>query len=207
MSSVPPKPQLFARGPRVGRHIAAEVEIFPCTKRVPMLQGFTEWLTGTGASAMFSDTTRFATWLIIPVSQCVHLICVAIVMISVGMLNLRLLGVAGTRQSFAELAVHLMPWIWADLTVLFVTGTIQTVAEPGRELLNVGFKTKMVLLMCAVAITLVYENTVKKDPNYWERSPERRKMAQVLASISLVLWIGIASAGRLIAYLDLRHEQ
>jgi len=172
-----------------------------------MLQGFTEWLTGTEASAVLSDTTQFATWLIIPVSQCIHLICVAIVMISVGLLNLRLLGVAGARQSFAQLADHLMPWIWAALTVLFITGTIQTVAEPGRELLNIGFKTKMVLLMCAVAITVVYQTTIRKDPKYWDRSPERRKMAQMLASISLVLWIGIAAAGRLIAYLDLRHEQ
>src|SRR5579864_9142685 len=166
-----------------------------------MLEGFTEWLTGTEASGVFSDTTQFATWLIIPVSQCIHLICVAIVMISVGVLNLKLLGVAGTRQTFAQLAGHLMPWIWAALTVLFITGTVQTVAEPGRELLNIGFKTKMVLLVCAVAITLIYENTARKDPNYWERSTERRKKAQALASISLVMWIGIAAAGRLIAYL------
>jgi len=170
-----------------------------------MLEGFTEWLSLSRTTAIFSDTTSFWTWLIIPISQCVHIICVAIVMISVGMLNLRLLGIGGMRQSFAELARDLMPWIWGALTLLFITGTIQTVAEPGRELLNVGFRTKMVLLAATVAITLVYERTVKKDPHYWEHSPERRKMAQVLATLSLVFWIGIAAAGRLIAYLDVRH--
>ena len=172
-----------------------------------MLEGFTEWLEATPLSAVLSDTTNFWTWLIIPVSQCIHIVCVAIVMISVGILNLRLLGIAGMRQSFAQLAGHLMPWIWGALTILFITGAIQTIAEPGRELPNIGFRTKMILLMITVAITLVYEWTVKKDPNYWEQSVERRKMAHVLATVSLVAWIGIAAAGRLIAYMDMRQAQ
>jgi len=171
-----------------------------------MFQGFVDWLQGTSLAAFLSDTTNFWTWLIIPVSQSIHIVCVAIVMMSVGILNLRLLGIAGTRQSFAQLAGHLMPWIWSALIVLFITGTVQTIAEPGRELLNIGFKTKMVLLIVTVIITMVYENNVKKDPQYWEH-PDRRRMAQVLATISLVLWIGIVAAGRMIAYLDMRQEQ
>jgi hypothetical protein len=172
-----------------------------------MLEGFTEWLSTSHLSAVFSDTTSFATWLIIPVSQTIHILCVAIVMISVGILNLRLLGMAGKRQTFAQLAAHLLPWVWSALIILFITGCIQTIAEPGRELLNIGFKVKMSLLVITVAITMVYEHTVRKDPNYWEHSPERRKMAHVLATVSLVLWVGIAAAGRLIAYLDMRQEQ
>ena len=81
---------------------------------------------------------------------------------------------------------------------------MQTIAEPGRELLNVSFRIKMVLLLITVAITIFYEHAVKGDPNYWEHSLERRKMARMLASFSMVLWFGIAAAGRLIAYLDMR---
>jgi hypothetical protein len=172
-----------------------------------MLEGFSEWLEETPLSMVLADTTNFWTWLIIPVSQCIHIVCVAIVMISVGVLNLRLLGIAGTRSSFAQLAAHLMPWIWGALTILFITGAIQTIAEPGRELPNVGFRTKMVLLMITVTITLIYEWTVKKNANYWELTPERRKMGQVLATISMVAWIGIVTAGRLIAYMDMRQAQ
>jgi len=170
-----------------------------------MLEGFAEWLSLTPANAIFSDTNEFWTWLIIPVSQCIHIVCVAIVMMSVGLLNMRLLGVAGTRQSFAQLSADLMPWFWTGLIVLFLTGTVQTIAEPGRELLNIGFKTKMVLLSVTVLITMFYERSVKRDPNYWS-SPAHRNLANVLATVSLVLWIGIASAGRMIAYLDMRHQ-
>jgi len=168
-----------------------------------MIERFVEWLQETPLSATFSDTTYFWTWLIIPVSQCIHIIAVAIVMMSVALLNLRLLEVPVSQQSFAQLVRHLMPWIWTALAVLLVTGTIQTIAEPGRQLLNIGFRTKMVLLFFSVLITFYYQNSVKKDPDYWSR-PEHRNLAYVLASVSIVFWIGIVSAGRLIAYLDLR---
>jgi hypothetical protein len=170
-----------------------------------MFQGFVEWLERTPASLFLSDTTGFWTWLIIPVSQCIHIVSIAVLLIPVGMLNLRLLGLQKSRQSFAQLAAYFMPWIWTSLIVLFVTGTVQTVAEPGRELLNVGFKVKMVLLAVVVLVTLFYERSVKHDPQYWELSPERRRMGKLLASVSLILWIGIATSGRLIAYLDMRR--
>lgn len=171
-----------------------------------MFQGFVEWLEQTPASLFLSDTTSFWTWLIIPLSQCVHIICIGLLLICVGILNFRLLGIGSDKRSFAQLASALMPWIWTCLIILFLTGTLQTVAEPGRELLNVGFKVKMLLLLTVVIITLFYERSVRKDPQYWEHSPERRRMGQLLASVSLILWIGVAASGRLIAYLDMRHD-
>ena len=171
-----------------------------------MLEDFSEWLTQTQLSAFFADTTHLSTWLIIPLSQTIHILGVAVVMISVGVLNLHLLGIAGTRRSFAQLAGQLIPWIWGALIVLFVTGALQTIAEPGRELLNLGFRVKMVLLLIVAAITLIYQITLGKDPHYWEYTVQRRQAARTLATISLVLWVGIAVAGRLIAYLDMRGE-
>jgi hypothetical protein len=171
-----------------------------------MLEEFSQWLMETDLSTAFADTTHLSTWLIIPVSQCFHILSVAVVMISVGTLNLHLLGLAGRRQTFAQLAHHLIPWIWGALGVLFITGTIQTIAEPGRELLNIGFRVKMVMLLMTVMITIIYQITLNKDPLFWEQSPQRRQTGRVLAAIALVLWVGIAAAGRLIAYLDMRQE-
>jgi len=90
---------------------------------------------------------NFWTWLIIPVSQCIHIVCVAIVMISVGFLNLRLTGIAGTRQSFAPIgrtsdAVDMERFLRS-----YSLRRDPTIAEPGRELPNIGFRTKMILLI------------------------------------------------------------
>lgn len=171
-----------------------------------MLEGFSEWLTNTPVNAFLADTTRMSTWLIVPMSQTIHIVGVAVVMIAVGMLNLRLLGVGVTRQSFAQMSAQYMPWLWGAMIVLLFTGVVQTVAEPGREILNVGFRIKIVLLAIVVAITALYEQRVKSDPNYWDASSARKKTAYKLASLSLVLWVGIAIAGRMIAYMDMRLE-
>ena len=171
-----------------------------------MLQELSDWLTQTSLHEVFSDTTRLETWLIIPISQTAHILGVAIVMIAIGMLNLRLLGVRVTKQSFAELSARWMPWVWTAMVVLFITGAVQTIAEPTRELMNNTFRIKIVMLLIAVGITVLYRAQVKKDAKCWERSNERRALAYTLASVSLVLWLGIVAAGRLVAYVGAIEE-
>jgi len=165
-----------------------------------MLQEFTDWLSHSELTAFLSDTTLLQTWIIIPLSQTIHILGVAVVMISIGVLNLRLLGVGSGSQSFARLTAQLTPWIWSALAVLLFTGVLQTIAEPSRELLNSTFQLKMLLLLAAVAITISYRVTTAKNPNYWDTSLDRRRTGRLLAATSLMLWLGILSAGRLIAY-------
>ncbi len=165
-----------------------------------MLEHITEWLSKSQLHYVFSDTTRLETFLIIPVSQTLHILAVSVVMISIALLNLRLLGIGGKRQSFGLLAHQLIPWIWGALLVLLATGIAQTIAEPARELMNTAFRIKMVLLAVMVAITLVYQRTVFRAPNFWDASPQRRRMAHMLAGVSLTMWFTIAALGRVIAY-------
>jgi hypothetical protein len=166
-----------------------------------MLTWLTDWLAGSYLNGVFSDTTHTATWLIIPVSQSVHILAVAVVMMSVAMINFRLLGLAGTRQSAARLIEQTTPWIWPALVLLLLTGAIQTIAEPRRELLSTVFWLKMSMLLIAVGITVVYRSAMRTNPAYWHRSRGRRNAVRLLAVISLLLWVGIVAAGRLIAYL------
>jgi hypothetical protein len=165
-----------------------------------MLEELSNYLTQTDLKAFLSDTTRMSTWLIIPVSQTVHILSVAAVLMSVAILNVRLLGLAGRRQSFAQWSRQLMPWIWMALAVLLLTGTIQTLAEPTRELLSRTFGIKMLLLLVVVCITAFYARNVRRDPDYWD-GPDHRTLGHALALLSLTLWLGIAAAGRLIAYI------
>ncbi|HEX3484102.1 MAG TPA: DUF6644 family protein [Micropepsaceae bacterium] len=170
-----------------------------------MIDAFSQWLSDTALSSLLADTTHLSTWLIIPLSQCIHILSVAVIMISVCVLNFHMLGIGTRQQTFAQLAGQLIPWTWGALIALFLTGALQTIAEPSRELLNIGFRVKMVMLLITVGITLFYQITLKKDPKYWDVSPQRRQTGRILATFSLFLWVGIAAAGRLIAYLDMRQ--
>lgn len=168
-----------------------------------MLQQFSDWLGQTYLSSVLADTTHMSTWMVIPLSQSLHILAVAFIMISVSVLNLRMLRVTATNSSFAGLTKRLMPGIWAALAVLFITGALQTVAEPSRELLNGTFLLKMVLLLVVVAICAFYQATVRREPKYWELTPQHQRIGTMLATTSLVLWFAILAAGRLIAYVDL----
>lgn len=167
-----------------------------------MIQEFCNWLVDTPLSHLIADNI----W-IIAITQSIHIMTITVIMLGAVMLNLRLLGVAGRSQSFSAMASHFLPWIWVSLVILLITGTILTIAEPGRELLNAAFRIKMVLILIVTGITVHYGRMLRQDAHYWDPGSGHSRKAAVLASLSLFIWVGIVVCGRLIAYMDLRQMQ
>ncbi len=161
------------------------------------LHRFCEWLASTPASSTIQDVT----W-IIPLTQTVHIVCIALLIGSAVMLDLRLFGIAGRGDSIAEAAKRFLPWIWWTLPIFLVTGMILTVGEPSRELENATFVKKMILLACAIVVTGILQATLRRDPTFWETSSARTISVKALALVSLALFISIVFAGRLIAYTN-----
>ena len=165
------------------------------------LHAFAEWLSQT----QISQVVQNVSW-IIPSVQSIHILCIAIVMSAVVMVDLRLLGVIGRGQPTAAYTSRYLTWVWPTLVVLLATGSILITGEPGRSLENPAFQTKMVLLILAMITTAVLQRPTFKDPAFWELTTRRRMSARVLAVISLLLWVGIVFAGRWIAYLNTAGE-
>ena len=135
----------------------------------------------------------------IPTVQTVHIVSIAIVMTSMAMLDLRLVGITGRRQSLAEVSSRFLPWAWVALVVLASSGTILIIAEPGRELINRVFWLKMSLLTAVVILTAFFQTMLRRRNGFWE---QHRAAAVLLGSVSLVMWVGIVAAGRWIAYVE-----
>src|SRR5262245_9810978 len=112
---------------------------------VSMMQ-FSDWLAQTNASM----TIQRQLW-IIPLVQTIHILAIAVVLSSVGMIDLKILGLAGGNQTMTETARRFTPWIWTGLAVLLLSGLILIVGEPVRELGVSVFWVKMGLLLVAVA--------------------------------------------------------
>ena len=162
-----------------------------------MIKSFSTWIADTPLSHLIEDVQ----W-IVPLVQTIHILSIAVVLSGVGMLDLRLLGVAGKRVTISGMAERFLPSIWRALLVLAVTGTVLIVGEPERSLPNVTFHIKMALLAAVIVVTLTFQRTVRKNAEHWDISPTRRRSAQVTALVSMALWLGIAVCGRLIAYTD-----
>jgi uncharacterized membrane protein SirB2 len=158
---------------------------------------FCDWLSLTPLSMLFQTVE----W-IIPAVQSVHILAIAIVMSSVVMVDLRLLGLMGHSQSISGLTRRFLPWVWCALVVLLLTGLVLITAEPRRDLLNPVFQAKMALLAVAIAVTAVFQETVRRNMEFWDLSPRRRWGAWATAIVSLLVWTAIVGCGRWIAYVD-----
>lgn len=159
-----------------------------------MIPEFVDWLSHTYASNVIATVP----W-IIPAVQTVHIMAVTVVMAPMMMFDLRMMGVSGRQRSIAAVADRFIPPIWYALVVLFLTGMILTIGEPGRELLSDAFRLKMILVATVSIITYYVHGKLKKNRGFWD---DHRTAAIVWSAVSLLLWLTILSAGRWIAYLE-----
>ncbi|HTC51429.1 MAG TPA: DUF6644 family protein [Steroidobacteraceae bacterium] len=159
-----------------------------------MIREFCRWLAATALSEHIQDIF----W-VIPTVQIVHIVSIAIVMTSMAMLDLRLVGIAGRRQSLPDMAHRFLPWVWTALVVLLCSGSILIIGEPGRDLLNKVFWLKMSLLAAGVVLTFTFQFMLRRNKTFWDRN---RAAAIALGSVSLLIWIGIIGCGRWIAYVE-----
>src|SRR4029077_12172082 len=137
------------------------------------------WLAATTASEIIQKVL----W-IIPVTQTIHIITVAMVFSSVLMIELRVLGVT-TSQTIEETAHRYVPWIFVGVMVLAVTGSILIVGEPMRSLPSYEFQMKMLYLAIALIFTVWFSRSVHQHAPVWQAAGAGGTQAQA-ASRTLV---------------------
>jgi uncharacterized membrane protein len=161
------------------------------------LRNFSDWLAGTS----LSEVIQTVSW-VIPAIQTIHIVSIAIVVTATFLVSLRVLGVFDTSEPIAALSRRFLSWVWYALLVLFVSGALLVIGEPGRSLMNPVFALKMVMLVVVAVLTLVLQRPLATEAGYWEASARRRLVARGIAVVSLVLWSSIVFAGRWIAYVE-----
>lgn len=161
-----------------------------------MMQHFCDWLSTTALSQLFANTTWF-----VPTVQTIHILSIAVVVTTLGMLDARLLQLTRKPPQLPEMASSFLPWTWRALGVLLVTGTLLTITEPSRELMNWAFRVKMVMVVLLALLTLGFQVALRKNPAFWSASAARRRAGGVLGVVSLCLVVSIVVAGRWIAYV------
>ena len=137
-----------------------------------------------------------------PILQSIHIIAVATLFASIGMISLRFLRLAVPSQSPSEMIGRLAPWMWTSLFALLLTGSAFVIARPDRYFYNPIAGIKLICLISAISLAVVIFRFEKKHTCYWESTNARNRIAQGLSLCSILLWICTVFAGRWIAYLD-----
>lgn len=132
---------------------------------------------------------------VFPVVESIHICGFTLLVGTVAVLDLRLSDLALTRQSIANLAKSLAPWIYLGIAVQFITGPYLFTASPHDYIHNPSFRMKMYLLAAALLFhfTVVRGTAAKSQPPGigWRR---------LVAFISMALWIGVIYSGLSIGF-------
>jgi len=107
-------------------------------------------------------------------------------------MDARLLGFAPSIRPAAF--NKLLPFVWLNVVLIAVSGVMLLTAFPARVLTNSVFYLKMLLLVFALLLTQPLRRACGGEHG---TSTFRIKL---LASLSIVLWVSIIVAGRLLAY-------
>lgn len=111
--------------------------------------------------------------------------------------DLRLLGLAkGTQLAPYE---RLFPFMWAGFAMNAVSGVLLLMADATTKMRNPVFYVKMTLIALAVWNVVIIRK--RMFHTHTAATAQLPPNARRLAVISIVLWVGATTAGRLMAYL------
>ena len=158
-----------------------------------MEQTLVVWLRQTTLSALVTGNP----W-VWPILETLHFIGLSLLIGTIGVFDLRLLGMA--KGLPAQPLSRLIPWGLAGFLLNVATGALFFVGEPANYVNNVAFYCKMAFVALAGVNVLVFYLTVAKQVEALGPGEDSPGGAKLIAAASLLLWIGIMAAGRLLTF-------
>lgn len=137
-----------------------------------------------------------------PIVMSIHLSCIALFGGMILMTNLRLLGLTFKRFTITQMITSFRPWKRAGAVVMICTGLLLATSEAEKYAPNPFFWTKMSILGLIGVHALVFRPLVYTRTEELDQSAVIPAKAKICAILSLLLWTGMFTMGRLIAYWD-----
>jgi hypothetical protein len=125
-----------------------------------------------------------------------HTIGLALLVGTNAVLDLRILGVASDLPLKPFKPFFSLMWLGFGINA--ITGVFLLIAYPTKAFTNPVFYIKLSFIALAVVIMTRMKSRLFGDPSLSESDMVAR--GKTMAKLSLVLWIGAISAGRLLAY-------
>ena len=154
-----------------------------------------EWLEATYIGTL----VRESLWGF-PIVVALHL---AGLIFSVGVVvwwDMRLLGVSMRTIPVTRVYRRLMPIACAGFTVMFVSGAMLFAGYATAAIGNTYFRLKLTALVLAAANAALYHRLTERTVSQWEVGVRPPLGARVAGLASVLLWVGVILAGRMMSY-------
>jgi len=152
------------------------------------LQSWSSW-----APFVFIRDSKYG----MPAVQSFHLMGLTILLVTVLLLDLRVVGLGRRDYGLSWLARQLKPWTLGAIAVMIFSGLLMFLATPGKYVDSRPFRLKVVLLCLA----LLFHFGVLRRFTKTDSAARPRAVDVLVACLSLTLWFGVGWAGRAIAFI------
>jgi len=149
------------------------------------------------------ELLRESSWLY-PLINIAHILGFILLAGGAMLFDLRVLGLSLSRSTSLEirpLGLHLLPWSVAATLLVVPTGVLMFAVEAQALIGNRAFLLKVCLLSLAAGNAIAFHTGVGRDWARWLAGDRPPLAARAHALLSIALWIGIVSCGRMIAYV------
>jgi hypothetical protein len=154
-----------------------------------------EWIKQT----WIGEFVRSSTWAF-PALQSLHFIGMTLLIGVVGVIDLRVLGVA--RGLPLHPLHRFLPLAFFGFGLNLLTGIFFFCHDPYVYAFNPSFRLKMLLILLAGLNALWFRLGVFLDVDKWGSGIEASRLAKVISALSLLIWVGVITAGRFIAFTN-----
>ncbi len=156
--------------------------------------GFLEWLQGTWVGLLVAESL----WGY-PLFETIHSIGMAMMIGSLGLINLRVLGF---KPDLPLLNVReLLPLAWLGFTLNAISGSLLFTSDAVYFFSSYTFRIKMVLIILGGINAALLGRRVFRDASATDvPATAIAPSTKWIAASSLLFWFGAVCAGRLIAY-------
>jgi hypothetical protein len=133
--------------------------------------------------------------LVIAGFQVIHVFGLVLLLTSLILMSLRLLGWVLPQHAIPQITREAARLFWIGLGMTVLSGTLMFVTGTAHYFYNRAFEVKMVLLTLAIVVQLASFRKIAAS-----ESP-RPAVARMTVAVSLLLWFGVAVAGRAIGFV------
>ncbi|HUI62692.1 MAG TPA: DUF6644 family protein, partial [Steroidobacteraceae bacterium] len=140
--------------------------------------------------------------LVYPIVLSTHLTCIAIFGGLILMSDLRLLGLALTQVPVSEVLLRTRTFKRIGFVIMVTCGILLGGSKLFNYYDNPYFRVKMTLLALVGVHAIVFHRRVYGDPSKLDGLKIMPGVAKAAGLVSMVLWVGILSMGRWIAYFE-----
>ncbi len=161
-----------------------------------LLHDLAFWIAETAPATAMRESE-----IVFPLVQTFHILGLGLVAGTVALVDFRLLGMILRDRPAAAFARQLLPLSWAGFTIMAISGSLLLAAQAERIWNNIFLQTKLLLLLIAGLNMAFFHLTTYRRIDQWGAPGTAIPWsAKGAAALSLLLWAGIITTGRLIAY-------